>query len=148
MMSQCATWMQMRRIENQTKGKLTLQDNCNSTSPCRAIILQGQFTFCLIFKFSLTKKTSNLLFTLPLVVARSMLLVFAIFSAVLTILWTSANICALFYYVLVERVLTFPLSWQTGIFPLLSRSSYQRLCHRANPVARNCYRGSQCVCCG
>ena len=57
------------------------------------------------------------------------------------------GVCALFYYVLVARVLTFSLSWQTGIFLLLSRSSYQRLCHRANPVARNCYRGSHCACC-
>ena len=46
-----------------------------------------------------------------------MLLVVAIFPAILTVLWTSANICALFYYVFVERV-----SWQTGISLLLSRS--------------------------
>ena len=49
-----------------------------------------------------------------------MLLVVAIFPAILTVLWT--NTCALFYYVLVERVLTFSLSWQTGILPLLSQS--------------------------
>ena len=46
----------------------------------------------------------------------------AIFPAILTVLWTSANICTLFYYVLVERVLTFSLFSQTGIFLLLSRS--------------------------
>ena len=51
-----------------------------------------------------------------------MLPVVAIFPTILTVLWTSANICALFYYVLVEQVLKFSLSWQTGIFLLLSRS--------------------------
>ena len=50
-----------------------------------------------------------------------MLLVVAIFPVILTVLWTS-NICALFYYAFVERVLTFSLSWQTGISLLLSRA--------------------------
>ena len=69
-----------------------------------------------------------------------MLLVVAIFPAILTVLWT--NTCALFYYVLVERVLTFSLSWQTGIFlllaqPLMKGSATELI------VARNCYRGTQ-----
>ena len=75
-----------------------------------------------------------------------MLLVVAIVSAVLTVLLTSENMCALLYYVFVEQVLTFPLSWQTGIFWLLA----QRLMKGSAIeliVARNCYRGPQYMCC-
>ena len=70
-----------------------------------------------------------MLLTLTVVVIRAMVLL-VIFVVVVVffflfffaLLWNSAKICALLYYVPVERVLTFALSWQTGIILLVARS--------------------------
>ena len=76
-----------------------------------------------------------MLLTLTLVVSRSILLVVVTFFAVLIDLW---KICALFYYVLVKRVLAFPLPGKQLLFYL---SAIDLI------VARCCYRGPHCVCC-
>ena len=78
-----------------------------------------------MYYFSVTNKQVMLL-TLTVVVirARVLLVIFVVvvFFCFFALLWNSTKICALLYYVPVERVLTFALSWQTGIILLVARS--------------------------
>ena len=69
-----------------------------------------------------------------------------IFVAVWTNLKSSRKLCALFYYVLVERLFAFSISRDTGVakllVPFVARSSAVRLI-----VAKSCHCETQCLCC-
>ena len=85
-----------------------------------------------------------MLSTLTLVVARSILLVVMIFSAVLIVLWTSVYICTLFLLSVSRtsfNISPFPVNWCYCIARSLMESFSVELI-----IARSFYRGLQSVC--
>ena len=74
--------------------------------------------------------------TLTMVDTGSMILVVLI---VLSRVDSVVDVCdksTLFYYVLVQRVLTFSFSRQTGVSPLVIAVCGKRLCFKANPCQK------------
>ena len=87
-----------------------------------------------------------MLSTLTLVVARSILLVGRIFSAVLTVLWTSVCICALFL-LSVRRtsfnISPFPVNWCYSAYSAVLDG---KLFSRAYHCEKHLSRTVECVC--
>ena len=87
-----------------------------------------------------------MLSTLTLVVARSILLVVMIFSAVLTVLWTSVYICALFLLSVSRtsfNISPFPVNWCYSTYsPVLDGRLFSRAYHCEKLLSRS----AECVC--
>ena len=88
-----------------------------------------------------------MLSTLTLVVARSILLVVMIFSAVLTVLWTSVYICALFLLSVSRtsfNVSPFPVNWCYSAYnAVLGGKLFSRLAYHCEKLLS---RTAECVC--
>ena len=87
-----------------------------------------------------------MLSTLTLVVARSILLVVMIFSAVLTVLWTSVSICTLFLLSVSRRsfnISSFPVNW---CYCAYSAVFDGKLFSRAYHCGKLLSRTAECVC--
>ena len=87
-----------------------------------------------------------MLSTLTLVVARSILLVVMIFSAVLTVLWTSVSICALFSLSVSRtnfNISHFPVNWcYCAYSAVLDGKLFSRAYHCEKLLSRT----AECVC--
>ena len=86
-----------------------------------------------------------MLSTLTLVVARSVLLVVMIFSAVLTVLWTSVYICALFLLSvrISFNISPFPGNWCYSAYSaVLDGKLFSRAYHCEKLLSRT----AECVC--
>ena len=87
-----------------------------------------------------------MLSTLTLVVARSILLVVMIFSAVLTVLWTSVYVCALFLLSVSKRsfnISPFPVNWCCSAYSAVLDG---KLFSRAHHCEKLSSRTAECVC--
>ena len=87
-----------------------------------------------------------MLSTLTLVVARSILLVVMIFSAVLTVLWTSVYICALFLLSVSKasfNISPFPVNWCYSAYSaVLDGKLFSTAYHCEKLLSRT----AECVC--
>ena len=84
-----------------------------------------------------------MLLTLTTVDTRCMILVVLV---VLSRLDSVVDVCdesTLFYYVFVQRVLTFSLSRQTGVSPIVIAVYGEKVCFKANPCQKvlSCFGG-------
>ena len=87
-----------------------------------------------------------MLSTLTLVVAWSMLLVVMIFSAVLTVLWASVSICALFFLSVSRtsfNISPFPVNWcYCAYSAVLDGKLFSRAYHSEKLLSQT----AECVC--